>query len=276
MKLNLIIGLLLAIVAGIAVAITRIEQPTNEIELQRISLLESKIIDLSDRVSSVQNDKRIELLDSDLANVQSRQDESNKLIEKLLSDYAGLRQTVDAEKAKFTALQAEIEPTPDPIADFKPCNCEECCESLKAEVEKLKADFAALKLTLESLKPKAAPVVKSEPKPAAKPAPMVVDNYSPRWHNNDGLTLHDHITKGHGINGATEDDLERAHDAWHDKYGPNHPSVVRGNSVANYAMPSVSGKTVTRSRSVQTQNCPNGQCPTGRTTQPRLFRGWFR
>ncbi len=260
LKHLLAIGAVIAILVAAPILVAQ-SNKSNQYEAnqaEKLIVLEAKLIDLDSKIV------QIDALSDEVASVQYSQAESDKLIQKLLADYSSLKQTLDSERARLTAFQAEVEstPVPDPVADFKPCNCDECCEALKKEVEQLKADYLALKQVVEGLKPKTV-VTQS----AAKPAAIVKsDNYQPRWKNHDGLSLHDHISQVHGFSG-TPDEMERAHDAWHDANGGDAPKAAMAASP-------VQSKVVTRSRSVQTQNCPNGRCPT--TPQPRLFRGWFR
>lgn len=97
-------------------------------------------------------------------------------------------------------------------------------------------------------------------------------SYSPRWHNNDGKSLRDHMIQDHGYDPSLSTaQMAAQHDAYHDRYGPAPPRAT-----ASYA---AQYQPAMRSRSVQysagVSNCPGGVCPTSRSVQVQSSGGVF-
>lgn len=91
-------------------------------------------------------------------------------------------------------------------------------------------------------------------------------SYSPRWTNSDGRSLRDHMIDEHGFDPSlTTAQMVAMHDAYHDQYGPASPNLgARTSNVAvQLASPTsgMTGRTVTRTRSNVTNDCPGGSCP---------------
>ncbi|MCC7334425.1 MAG: hypothetical protein IT422_04995 [Pirellulaceae bacterium] len=90
-------------------------------------------------------------------------------------------------------------------------------------------------------------------------------SYSPRWTNNDGKSLRDHMIQDHGFDPSlSTPQMAMQHDAYHDQYGPASPVGTQYRNVAaQLSAPSsgMTGRTVTRTRSNVTSSCPGGNCP---------------
>lgn len=100
-------------------------------------------------------------------------------------------------------------------------------------------------------------------------------SYSPRWHNNDGKSLRDHMIQDHGFDPSlSTEQMAMQHDAYHDQYGPSPPtrSVTRTRQLTYPQY-----QPAMRSRSVQVQSsgssCPGGVCPTSRSVQVQSSGG---
>lgn len=168
-----------------------------------------------------------------------------------------------------------VEPSeslPEPgIAAGCECDCDERCDELQQQIDELRDEVASVQVpapephTHPHVEP--APIVINEP-PIVIEEPIIVEpvkritEYTPRWHNYDGLSFRDHAEIMHGIDttGLTDAEVGMLRDADHDRYGPGHPNAV--------STP-VRQRSVTVTRGVS--NCPGGVCPT--TSRVRTSRG---
>src|SRR3990167_3595537 len=67
-------------------------------------------------------------------------------------------------------------------------------------------------------------------------------SYTPRWHNHDGLTPHQHLERVHGESaaGLSTSQVRMRMDAYHDRFGPAHRGAIARSVVRpNYSIATV-------------------------------------
>jgi hypothetical protein len=122
------------------------------------------------------------------------------------------------------------------------------------------------------------PVQKPKPEPVQSPVkePPVTRSPGPRWNvegnwNYSTEELADHLSRVHGVNvdGKTRSELEALHDSLHNAEVRSSAPVIQSSP-----MQSCPNGQCPTSRS--TQSCPNGQCPTSQPIQSYSRRGFRR
>lgn len=177
----------------------------------------------------------------------------------LLAMIDGLNQEIDSQAKEQRETQAELAESVRSEVDTRLTAFEDSLESLgyESRIDDLESRLTALEAKVDQgyvYQPQSssggstgAPKVSYG---STGGAAYKASSYTtPKWTNNDGRTLRNHIVEVHGLSPAMSDgELIAAHDAWHDNNGGDPPAArSRSRSVTQTYM--LSG------------DCPGGICP---------------